>query len=235
MNAFELSVGKFPARSPAEILRKLASSHETLSGEEILSPVSIFTQEGLCFRGFFLKVESSEGAECLLLRGETDSGRPSEELTYFLLNRVVAVTVHDPRSIARTLSWGEIPRALNEEAPSALDLRRQIVDLSEKISKELNRKISIDVDWELIPKSGVSFLNLRDVCEEFYRQIQEAAKVPDIRAAWQWVLKIAVVQAERSSLQISREASSLVFQIDLNKALPERLAAAFSEGLNRIL
>jgi hypothetical protein len=139
-------VAKFPAHEPGMIVRRLVEYRRGLPEERKwdVPAIDIFTTDGHVYAGW--AIDFHEREEALLLHSSDNMRGVSESVLYLHVGRISAVQVHEVHRVAPLLSWGAVPRAAGEKAPTRLELQRSLRELREKLKTDAG--VPLEVDWE---------------------------------------------------------------------------------------
>ena len=209
----------FVAQTPEEILRSVFKKEE-----DILIAISL--NNGSYVEGIVLDLKEDNNHNktvCMLSQ--------HEEVTFFNTHSIAVITVKQPKKMVVELSKGAISRPLSsvKKALTVLQLKRWLN--SEKCLFGVHiKEFTID-DVSLGQLNNR--LNIQDVFTALKSAIHQIIKDELGKEAWQSVSTIILQQADK--LDLKYQGETLTISINIDKALPEKLATILEEKLLQIL
>ena len=232
-----LFLNKCAAKDPRALLRECAE-YRAKAGDDAKRPlprVTIFTASGQSFTGAVVHVQREREVETVLLYAP-DEGRPeSVDLVYLTLDRVVAVKVQDGEWVAPLLTGGEVARVPSEEAPTRLQLKREVREIGQRVAKEHGVASGLDVDWDSLPKGDAPNLNVLDFAKAVEKGVRKVVRDSLGKEAMKGIRKLSVRHQPAARLTCEKERDALVLVLDLEKSLPTPLDQVVEERLSGAL
>ncbi len=221
---------KFPARSPRDILRRLAD-HAEAARTDTKKPspvVSVFSTDGRAFTGTVLGLDGGRD-ESVLLHAPDAHDAGQGHVVYLSMAHVVSVRIHDAEQYAPLLSEGAVARVEGEEAPTRLQLKRDLQSLSQRLP------VAIDADWEALPRTDPAHLNLRDLGSELETAVGVVTHDDLARAAWKKLRGISIRHEQGAQIGAKRHDTSITLTLDLSRALPSDLVELIARQITSVL
>ncbi|WP_218598301.1 hypothetical protein [Polaribacter sp. NJDZ03] len=209
----------FVAQTPEEILRSVFKKEE-----DILIAISL--NNGGYVEGIILDFKEDNNHQksvCMLSQ--------QEEISFFNLHNITMITVKQPKKMVVELSKGTISRPLSSENEdlTALQLKRWLQSEKSLLGSHIKEFDINDISLSEINTR----LNIQDVFTALKSAIHQVITDELGKEAWQGVEIIILQQADKLGLKYQGE--TLTISINIDKALPEKLATILEEKLLQIL
>jgi hypothetical protein len=201
---------RYAALGPSTLLSQLAGAER--DGE--LPVVTVYLTAGHCLTGGVVRVDTDRTGDVVVLAIERTSARaPAEEVAYFLVRDVVAVTVHA----------GSLPAPAGDPPTSRLALRREFPRSAE---------FPVDLDLATVPDTPDALGNLRRLLGSLRSVIADVRRDELGRQALDAVSSIAVHHTPGRPAAAEPAGDRLVISADFAAALPRPLDTWVENQLN---
>jgi len=230
-----LFLNKCQARDPRTLLRDCAE-YRAKVGDDAKKPlprVTVFTTTGQSFGGVVVHVLRERDVETVLLHVPDDARPEAVDLVYVTADRVAAVQVHDGEWVAPLLTAGEVARVPSEQPQSRLQLKREVREIAQRMTKEVDS--GIDVDWDTLPKSDITNLNVLDLAKGVEKAVRKVVRDKIGKEEMKGVRRILLRHQPGSRLTCEKEREGVLLQLDLDKSLPDALDRLVEERLTGAL
>jgi hypothetical protein len=230
-----LFLNKCQATDPRILLRDCAE-YRAKVGDDAKKPlprVTLFTTTGQSFSGHVVHVRRERDAETVLMHVPDESRPEAVDLVYVAVERVAALRVHDAEWVGPLLTGGEIARVPSEQPPSRLQLKREVREIAQRMTKEYDS--GLDVDWDTLPKSDLPNLNVLDVARGVEAAVRKVLRDKPGREAMKGVRRILVRHQSGARLTCEKDRDGVLLLLDIDKLLPEALDRVVEERLTGAL
>jgi hypothetical protein len=225
----ESVVGKFPARSPKNIVENIVQQHQDSPEKGPL--VSLWLRSGAMFQGRLLRMEKDAYQTFCTMSPEQASG----DIVYISLQELVSVQVHSALAYSKHLSEGAVARSPYDEPPSKLSLRRSFEGLPAELQDQLKLSMKLDLNWEEFPSEPDAFYNLDLLRRSLLPALQAIARDSIGREALEKLGCLKLIHRDQKTMSAARESNQLQLFVNLMAALPDELdrelEKRFSEAL----
>ena len=222
-------INKLSPRTPLEIISRFIDQKET-------NTITVYTSDGFTFCGIAIALGEHRGESILSMHLIADSLKGlSDDLVYIHGQRISHIKIHEFRSVAKTLSFGTIARNPGEQAPTKLQLQRDIEEINLRFVKSSGLKLILNLDWDKLPRSDVAFLNLIDLVKALFISLEKLTTDSLGREALQSLTNINIESKRGSPLTMNREKTIMIVQMDLEAAFPEGLGDVILKAVEKTL
>ncbi len=174
---FQKLVSALPARPILEVLSALAHAAQA-NGPT--GPLTFFLQSGATLNGWIASgYWHDERLEVFTLQVLGADSRPGAGIVYVEARSVFAIMVADAQLAARYLGFGQVDALDLQEAPSKLQVQRELVKCSNDLQQTWQGKIAFHFDESAIhwdkQRAAVTLMNLISVVRNTFIALFEDA------------------------------------------------------------
>ncbi|HVE38242.1 MAG TPA: hypothetical protein VNM14_00055 [Planctomycetota bacterium] len=226
-----LFLNKCRARDPRTLLRDCAEYRAKVGDDQKkpLPRVTVFTTTGQSFDGTVVHVQRERDVETVLLHVPDETRPEAVDLVYVAADRVAAVQVHDGEWVAPLLTGGEVARVPSELPQSRLQLKREVREIGQRMTKEFDS--GIEVDWDSLPTSDVPNLNVLDLAKGVETAVRKVLRDKLGKEAMKRVRRILLRHQPGARLTCEKDRDGVLLVLDIDKALPDTLDQVVEERL----
>ena len=178
-------------------------------------------------------VHRERDVETVLLHVPDDARPEAVDLVYVPADRVAAVQVHDGEWVAPLLTAGEVARVPSEQPQSRLQLKREVREIAQRMTKEVDS--GVDVDWDALPKSDTTNLNVLDLVKAVEKAVRKVVRDKIGKEAMKDVRRILLRHQPGARLTCEKDREGVLLVLDVDKSLPDALDRVVEERLTGAL
>ncbi len=199
--------------------------------------VSLLCRSGDQFTGEILDNNRSDGdreAATLLFRSK-DANSDGFSLLFLEYASVCGIRILEPVKHAQFLSNNQIARNPYEEAPTALELKRELEEKLQSLCSKLDHPIELVVNWDDVFQDTVSTLNFRDLSLSFLEFLDDFVTDELNKKEIKHISELHIEHRDGAELEGLVDGQRFCIAVDFERALPDGLKQHLQQGLSDAL